>query len=132
MSNDEQFILYKAALMDVLEKKGSSIEDFEKELEAGNIKVADQSLFSKGVDMGKDLFTSGAKGAGSIGAHFLTEYGPAALFGGSMVAGTALGGTLYGANKSLDNEDKALAEKQQLVDRYRSLTDRIKSDYGIH
>jgi hypothetical protein len=49
----------------------------------------------------------------------------------ALVGGPMIGGAAYAANRSLDNEDKELAERKALIDRYKQLTSRVKADYGL-
>lgn len=123
MTKDEQFILTKAAVMADLEKRGGSIEEFENFLVT---KAADESVM-KYVTGAADRVGSAFKPAVS----WFMDQAPAAVLGGSLLAGTTLGGAAYGAKRSLDKEDSALEDRQAEVNRYKQLTGRIKSDYGL-
>ncbi len=112
----DNFILTKAALMEELEKIGSSIEELEEQLKT---KTAEEGVLAKLWDAGKPVVSH------------LAEQGPAALLGLGIGAGTLLGGTAYGIKNSLDAEDKEHNAHREAVDRYKQLTSRIKSDYNL-
>ncbi len=103
MNRDEIAILLKAKLAEDLEKQGSSLLEFE------------------------DILTKEANTGipGILGS--LGEMGMAT----ALLGGTTLGGLGYAINKHLDNQDKALGEKRQEVDRYKQLTNRVKTDYDL-
>lgn len=127
MNRDEEFKYIKTALKAEVEKIGSSLEALEAAVGHDLEKQADGEV---GHVAGKawDMVTGGMTG----GAHWLAENLPQIATTGSLLGGTTLGGLAYAANKSLDNEDKELAERKSLVNRYKQLTDNVKSDYGIH
>lgn len=121
MKKDEDLLLLKAKLAEVLEKNGSSLLEFEDELE----KMAK----SPGEIVGDVTGDAIKGGAGIVGSIFsqLPEW----AFTGALLAGTTGGGALYAANRHLNSQDKALDEKRQEVERYKQLTDRIKTDYHL-
>ena len=127
MNRDEEFKYIKTALKAEVEKIGSSLEALEASINNDLEKQADSevgAVAGKAFDMIRNTFGSGA--------HWLAENLPQIATTGSLLAGTTLGGVAYAANKSLDNEDKELSERKALVNRYKQLTDNVKSDYGIH
>jgi hypothetical protein len=122
--NIEELILIKAGMAEALEKRGSSLTEME-------------GFLSKHADWGEKLFDLGAKGIGrltggiaSLGGY-AAEHAPELAGGAMLLGGVTAGGLAYGANKSITDEDKHIAGRQAEVDRYRQLTGRIKSDYGI-
>lgn len=110
MNSTEIITLVKAKLAEDLEKNGLSILDLEDAL----IKKAD----------GDGMVTGAVKNT----YDFLTNV----VVPASLIGGTTLGGLTYAANKHIRDQDKALNDRRQEVDRYRQLTDRIKADYDLH
>jgi hypothetical protein len=125
-SKEKEFLMIKTKLALHLEKVGSSLEEFENELESGVIKSAD--VFE---DLGKHLMNLPFSLTKTVGSA-LMQHAPEAVMGTAILGGATLGGGAYALGKSLDNEDKELEGKQQLVNRYKTLTDKVKADYGIH
>ena len=127
MNKDDTLIMLKAKVAEALEKKGSSLLAFEELLE----KTALLDSIGEGIKglVGglADLGGSAVRGTGSAIAQNLPEF----AVGATLLGGTTLGGMHYAAGKHLDDQDKALKEKQEVAQRYKQLTDRIKSDYGL-
>jgi hypothetical protein len=120
MSNN--FNIAKARLAHELEKNGSSIFELEEYL-ADLEKQGEEGAWGQ---LGTRVLDGLTKGVGWIGSHLPEATMTAALVGGPMIGGAA-----YAANRSLDNEDKELAERKALIDRYKQLTSRVKADYGL-
>lgn len=130
MNREEEFQQLKSQLINELEKNGSCLEAFEAALATGMLK--------EGTDAVDAVTGAGGRAVDGLTKMFgglsslVARYGPEIASTAAVLGGTTLGGLAYGANKSLDNEDKALNERKALVNRYRQLTENVKSDYGIH
>ncbi len=122
---NEEFIRTKIALSQELEKVGSSLLDFEKKLAKA---AGDEESIGGILSNIASKFT----GAVTSGGQFAASHLPSLVTSTALLGGTTLGGLAYAANRSLDSEDKELAERKNLVNRYKQLTDNIKTDYGIH
>lgn len=129
MNKDDTLIMLKAKVAEALEKKGSSLLAFEELLEksADGIFGAIGDGFKGLVGGAADLGSQALKGVGGAVVQNLPEF----AVGGALLGGTTLGGLHYAAGKHLDDQDKGLKEKREVVERYKQLTDRIKSDYGL-
>lgn len=123
MKKEDVLILLKAKVAEELEKKGSSLLEFEEQL----TKVALMDTIGKGIEGLAGMAADGVKGVGGAVVNNLPDF----VVGGALLGGTTLGGLHYAAGKHLDEQDKSLREKREVVERYKQLTGRIKSDYGI-
>ena len=127
---DDILTTLKVGLSTQLQKQGSSIEDLESafnriDTAEGAMKVAE--LLGKTAFFGEGLLDGAASFAGNT-LKAIPEIGmTTALMGGS-----ALGAGAYGIKKHLEGQDKNYRDKEQEVERIKSLTERLKQDYGIH
>lgn len=122
MNNNEQFTLTKASLISALEKSGSSIYELEEFLQ----KEAENNIGDMAVNS-FDRVVGAFKPLGS----WLLDQGVPAMAGAALLTGSVAGGAGYAAKRSLDNEDSEHDARKAEVTRYKQLTDRIKSDYGL-
>lgn len=127
MNKDDTLVMLKAKVAEALEKKGSSLLELETTLEKlgtfGWLEDGAKGLIGGAADLGSQAL----KGVGGAVVQNLPEF----AVGGALLGGTTLGGLHYAAGKHLDDQDKGLKEKREVVERYKQLTDRIKSDYGL-
>ena len=122
MKNNTLEIL-KQELSQQLIKAGSSLDEMEKEL--ANKAISEKTA---GVLEALKSFFTGTFDAGLAAGKFGLEALPAIGVGG----GVALGGGAYALDKHLSGQDKKHNEKQQLIDKYKELTERVKGDHGLH
>lgn len=123
MDNDDLFTFIKSGFADELEKVGSSLEEFETQLantetDEGQTKVA-------GI-----LSTIFGKLLGGVGATAVRIPGMAAE--GALATGVAGGAGAYGLGRHLDEQDKSLDAKREEMRRIKTMTEQLKSDYGIN
>jgi hypothetical protein len=114
----------KKNLANSLIKQGSSLDELEQEL--SNKTLTEKSaagLFDMLHTLGKD---------GLSAAWEVAKTAPEALATAGILGGTALGGGAYMLDKHLGNQDKKHDQKQQLIDKYKELTERVKGDHGLH
>ncbi len=104
-----------------LQKQGSSLLEFEAELER-----LEKTAFDP-VSSLLGLGTSAIKGVSSLAGAI-----PEMAITGALMAGTLGGTAAYGAHRHLVDQDKELKTQQDEVDRVRELTHKLKSDYGVH
>lgn len=116
--------LIKLSIATYLESQGSNLEEFEKSL--AQVNTAEGAVKVAGVLDGMKDFTSILNPFASAVPPSLEMLAASALLTGSLG-----GATLYGADRHLQEQDKRLGERQTEVDRMKSLTDRLKTDYGI-
>lgn len=131
---DDLLTTLKVGIAAHLQKQGSSLEDFEKSLSTvnkadGAIKLA--SLLhglSKEADWGWGDAIKGV--GGGIGNALMAAPELAATT--ALIGGTTLGAGAYGLKKHFEGQDKALQSKEEEVQRIKTLTERLKSDYGLN
>lgn len=108
MNKQDVITLVKAKLAEDLEKQGSSLLELE-----------------------ECLITKQAEGIINDAIKSVINNAPELLLSGALLTGTTVGGLTYAANKHITDQDKALNDKRQEVNRYQHLTNRIKSDYDL-
>lgn len=116
----------KVGLAQHLEKQGSSLEEFEQSLANLNTMegVSKTANFLESIG---NLGSDAVKGIGGMAAK-----APELALLSALMVGSAGGAGVYGMGKHMEDQDKKFADKEQEAQRIRSLTDRLKSDYGIH
>ena len=130
---DDILTQLKVDLAIQLEKHASSLEELEESLSSidkagGAIKVA--KLLSKLAFGEKEIL--GGVGTLAGGAWDIAKTIPEIGMTTALMAGATLGAGAYGIKKHMENQDTDLQNKQNEVDRIRTLTGRLQSDYGIH
>ncbi len=132
MEKEDLLTLLKCKLAEELEKQGNTLEDLEEVLKAGELNKEGEDHWytpiTNAIGGAAGMVGNAAKG---VGGTVMTAM-PEALIGTALVGGTTLGGLAYAANRHLNNQDKALNERQAEVERYKDITNRLKSDYGIN
>jgi hypothetical protein len=109
MNPEDVITLVKAKIAEDLEKQGHSLLDLEEAL----IKKEAGGIIGDAVNSALSNF-------------------PEIVLSSALLGGTTLGGVAYAANKHIRDQDKALNERRQEVDRYRQLTDKVKMDYDLN
>lgn len=117
---------FKAGLALRLEKAGSSLEEFERDLGNQDINAVTDKL----AGLLSDISGVAEKTLG-LGGKVLTE-APQAALALSLLAGSLGGGTLYGIDKHLQNQDSRLGDQQKSIGKMQNITEKLKSDYNIH
>lgn len=120
---DDIITTLKLGISQHLEKQGSSLDEFETSLSnlnaaEGAVKVAElmQSMLEMEKNAGIwDLLKS------------IPEMGVTSAIGLGSMAGAGL----YGLQSSIDGQDKDINKRKAEVDRIKTLTDRLKQDYGL-
>lgn len=112
---------FKVGLALLLEKEGSSLEEFEAALASENTDLAIEKLAGFG-----DMLAAGAKGLGALAMG-----APELALALSAVAGTVGGGGLYAMDNHLHKQDERLKVKQEEADRVKLINERLKSDYNL-
>lgn len=121
MKNNTLEIL-KQELSQQLIKAGSSLDEMEKEL--ANKAISEKTA---GVlEAIKNILTGGLQAGWET-----TKFVPEALATIGVGGGAMLGGGAYALDKHLSGQDKKHNEKQQLIDKYKELTQRVKGDHGL-
>lgn len=124
----------KVGLATHLEKQGSSLQELENALAHNEVTKVAELLSSlettKVAFFGEKLIGDAASGALSFAGNTLKAI-PEIGMTSALIAGSLGGAGAYGIHKYMDDEDKEINEKENEVHRIKTLTERLKSDYGI-
>jgi len=120
---DEIITTLKLGISQHLEKQGSTLEEFETSLSnlnaaEGAVKVAE--LMQSMLEMEKNA-----------GIWDLLKTIPEMGVTSAIGLGSMAGAGMYGLHSYIDNQDKDVAKRKAEVDRVKTLTDRLKQDYGL-
>lgn len=121
----------KKTLIELLEKNGSNIYEFEDALSRINTAEGIQKFaaLAKSALDPIGAVTGAAKGVGSIlgfGGDALLALGM-----GSAAIGSGIGAGGLMASRHLDAQDDRMSQKQHEIDRMNTLIQRLKTDYGM-